>query len=65
MGSIAEGLRTELAPFNIKIATCNPGIFGTGFNDRGVDSIFRWYNPERTSLLFRLLTALQSHWLIS
>ena len=25
--SIAEGLRTELAPFNIKIATCNPCIW--------------------------------------
>jgi NADP-dependent 3-hydroxy acid dehydrogenase YdfG len=46
MESIAEGLKTELAQFNIKIATCNPGVFGTGFNDRGVDSIFRWYNPE-------------------
>lgn len=46
MGSIAEGLKTELAPFNIKIATCNPGVFGTGFNDRGADTIFRWYNPE-------------------
>jgi Short-chain alcohol dehydrogenase of unknown specificity len=46
MGAIAEGLKTELAQFNIKIATCNPGVFGTGFNDRGVDSIFRWYNPE-------------------
>ncbi|MCF3109626.1 SDR family oxidoreductase [Niabella sp. CC-SYL272] len=44
--AIAEGLKTELAPFNIKIATCNPGVFGTGFNDRGADSIFRWYNPE-------------------
>ncbi|WP_219223698.1 SDR family oxidoreductase [Pedobacter antarcticus] len=46
MESIAEGLKTELAPFNIKIATCNPGVFGTGFNDRGVDTISRWYNPE-------------------
>ncbi|PSK91233.1 SDR family oxidoreductase [Taibaiella chishuiensis] len=45
--AIAEGLKTELAPFNIKIATCNPGVFGTGFNDRGVDSIFRWYDPAR------------------
>ncbi len=44
--SIAEGLSTELAPFNIKIATCNPGVFGTGFNDRGVDSIFHWYDPK-------------------
>ncbi|MGO3240492.1 MAG: SDR family oxidoreductase [Sphingobacteriaceae bacterium] len=47
MESIAEGLKTELADFNIKIATCNPGVFGTGFNDRGVDSIFRWYNSEK------------------
>lgn len=46
MGSIAEGLKTELAPFNIKIATCNPGVFGTGFNDRGADTMSRWYNPE-------------------
>ncbi|MBO9728482.1 MAG: SDR family oxidoreductase [Chitinophaga sp.] len=46
MEAIAEGLKTELAEFNIKIATCNPGVFGTGFNDRGVDSIFRWYDPK-------------------
>jgi short-subunit dehydrogenase len=46
MGAIAEGLKTELASFNIKIATCNPGVFGTGFNDRGVDTMSRWYNPE-------------------
>lgn len=44
--AIAEGLKTELAPFNIKIATCNPGVFGTGFNDRGADSIGRWYDPQ-------------------
>ncbi|MBC9934689.1 SDR family oxidoreductase [Chitinophaga qingshengii] len=43
--AIAEGLKTELAPFNIKIATCNPGMFGTGFNDRGADTISRWYDP--------------------
>ena len=47
MEAIAEGLKTELAGFNIKIATCNPGVFGTGFNDRGVDSIFRWYDPKK------------------
>jgi short-subunit dehydrogenase len=44
--AIAEGFKTELAPFNIKIATCNPGVFGTGFNDRGVDSISRWYDSQ-------------------
>lgn len=44
--AIAEGLRTELAPFNIKIATVNPGAFDTGFNDRGMDSIKYWYDPK-------------------
>ena len=24
--AIAEGLKTELEPFGIKIATCNPGV---------------------------------------
>lgn len=43
--AIAEGLKTELEPFGIKVATCNPGVFGTGFNDRGIDSISRWYDP--------------------
>lgn len=47
MEALAEGLKTELAEFNIKVATCNPGVFGTGFNDRGVDSIFRWYDPKK------------------
>jgi short-subunit dehydrogenase len=37
--AIAEGLKVELEPFNIKIATVNPGHFDTGFNDRGMDSI--------------------------
>lgn len=37
--AIAEGLKTELAPFNIKIATANPGMFNTGFNDRGMDAM--------------------------
>lgn len=45
--AIAEGLKTELEPFNIKIATVNPGAFDTGFNDRGMDSIRKWYNPNQ------------------
>ena len=44
--AIAEGLKTELEPFNIKIATVNPGAFDTGFNDRGMDSIRQWYDPK-------------------
>jgi short-subunit dehydrogenase len=45
--AIAEGMKTELAPFNIKIATVNPGAFNTGFNDRGMDSIRQWYDPNK------------------
>jgi short-subunit dehydrogenase len=44
--AVAEGLKVELAPFGIKVATANPGIFRTGFNDRGADSM-RWYDPAR------------------
>lgn len=45
--AIAEGMKTELAPFGIKVATVNPGIFGTGFNDRGVDTLSHWYDPKK------------------
>jgi short-subunit dehydrogenase len=44
--AVAEGLKVELEPFGIKVATANPGVFATGFNDRGADSM-RWYDPER------------------
>jgi len=44
--AIAEGLKVELEPFGIQVATANPGIFGTGFNDRGADSM-RWYDPTK------------------
>lgn len=44
--AVAEGLKAELEPFNIKIATCNPAIFDTGFNDRGYDTISRWYDSD-------------------
>lgn len=42
--AVAEALKAELAPFGVEVATTNPGIFGTGFNDRGADSM-RWYDP--------------------
>jgi short-subunit dehydrogenase len=45
--AIAEALKAELEPFGIKVATINPGSFKTGFNESGVDSIFRWYDPEK------------------
>lgn len=44
--AIAEGLKVELAPFNIKIATVNPGAYNTGFNDRGFKTMRHWYDPK-------------------
>ncbi len=45
--AVAEGLKTELAPFGIKVATVNPGFYGTGFNDRGVEAAAHWYDPAK------------------
>lgn len=45
--AVAEGLKTELAPFGIKVATINPGFYGTGFNDRGVEAASHWYDPSQ------------------
>jgi len=45
--SLAEGLRFELAPFGVTVATVNPGFYATGFNDRGVDSVSHWYDPTK------------------
>src|SRR5207237_169738 len=45
--AVAEGLKTELAPFGIKVATVNPGFYGTGFNDRGVEAAAHWYDPTK------------------
>jgi short-subunit dehydrogenase len=45
--AFAEGLKTELSPFGIQIATVNPGFYATGFNDRGVDSASHWFDPKK------------------
>ena len=46
--SIAEGLKAELAGTGVEVCVVNPGPFGTGFNDRGVETMRRWFDPERT-----------------
>lgn len=45
--AIAGSMRAELAPYGVKVATVNPGVFGTGFNDTGAESFVQWYDPER------------------
>ncbi|MGF6212647.1 SDR family oxidoreductase [Comamonas sp. 4034] len=43
---IAGSMKAELAPYGIKVATVNPGVFGTGFNDTGAESYVQWYDAE-------------------
>jgi short-subunit dehydrogenase len=43
---IAGLMSDELAPFGIQVATINPGPFDTGFNDRMMETIKKWYDPE-------------------
>ncbi len=47
--SITEGLKFELAGTGVEVCTINPGAYGTGFNDRGAETMFRWLDPA-TSL---------------
>ncbi|MGP9623569.1 SDR family oxidoreductase [Corynebacterium sp. AOP34-AQ2-28] len=44
--AIAGSMKAELEPFGIKVATVNPGVFNTGFNDTGAESYVQWYNPD-------------------
>jgi short-subunit dehydrogenase len=39
---IASTMRIELAPFNVGVATINPGIYRTGFNETGAESHKQW-----------------------
>lgn len=42
--AIAGSMKAELAPYGVKVATVNPGVFGTGFNDTGAESYVQWYD---------------------
>ncbi|WP_194820201.1 SDR family oxidoreductase [Nocardia sp. XZ_19_385] len=44
--AIAGSMKAELEPHGVKVATVNPGVFGTGFNDTGAESYVQWYNPD-------------------
>lgn len=45
--AIAETLSDELEPFGIQVATINPGPYDTGFNDRMIETRWKWYSPEK------------------
>ena len=59
--AIAEAMHFELAPHGIQVATINPGPYATGFNDRMVESRYRWYDPERNFTRVEDLKKLADH----
>jgi len=44
--AVAGAMRLELAPLGIKVATVAPGIYRTGFNDTGAESMDQWRDPK-------------------
>lgn len=57
---IAEGLKDELAGTGVEICTVNPGIFGTGFNDRGAETMMKWFDIEKSLSKQEVLQAVLS-----
>ncbi len=47
--SLTEGLKAELAGTGVEVCTVNPGVYGTGFNDRGGETMFRWFDPATST----------------
>jgi NAD(P)-dependent dehydrogenase (short-subunit alcohol dehydrogenase family) len=45
--SIAESLRMELQPFNIKVQTINPGAYRTGFNEAISETALKWLDDKK------------------
>jgi short-subunit dehydrogenase len=55
--SLTEGLRTELSGTGVDVCTVNPGLYGTGFNDRGAETMLRWFDPSTSLSRPELLAA--------
>jgi short-subunit dehydrogenase len=52
--ALAEGLKAELAGTGVEVCTANPGVYGTGFNDRGAETMMRWPTKCRLRRCARL-----------
>lgn len=52
--ALTKSLRPELAPFGIDVTKVNPGPYNTGFNDRMVNAIPQYLDPNDT-------TAIENH----
>lgn len=46
--ALAEGLKAELAGTGVEVCTVNPGVYGTGFNDRGAETMLRWFDMSKS-----------------
>lgn len=46
--AIAEALKAELAGTGVEVCTVNPGVYGTGFNDRGAETMMRWFDMSKS-----------------
>lgn len=40
--AIASTMKAELNPFGVEVATVNPGLYRTGFNETGAESYSQW-----------------------
>lgn len=45
--AVAQIMREEMQPLGVQIATINPGPYRTGFNDRMIETMNKWYVPGR------------------
>lgn len=43
--AMADALRMELAPFGVSVAVVEPGVIGTGFNERMARTKWEWLSP--------------------
>lgn len=46
--ALAEALKAELAGTGVEVCTANPGVYGTGFNDRGAETMMRWFDMSNS-----------------
>jgi NAD(P)-dependent dehydrogenase (short-subunit alcohol dehydrogenase family) len=44
--AVAGAMHLELKPLGITVATLAPGVFRTGFNDTGVESMQQWHDSD-------------------
>lgn len=54
---LAEGLKDELSGTGVEICTVNPGVFGTGFNDRGAETLQKWWDPTKSLSKLEIIQA--------